>query len=60
MQTKERVDWMLDVFLHSIGPFCANEVGILWLKGGLFGSRLFDEDESSRYISRKGISISCN
>ena len=34
------VDWVLDAFLHSVGSFCANGVGVMWLKGGLFGSKL--------------------
>ena len=37
---KRRAVWGLEIFLFSIGPFCANGVGALRLKGSLFGSLL--------------------
>ena len=40
VQIKERVAWVLDVFLNSIEPSWAKGVGALWKKWGLFGIKL--------------------
>ena len=38
LDKKKRVVWELEVFLFSIGPFCASGVGVMQLKGSPYGS----------------------
>ena len=38
VQIKRMVDWGLEIFLSSIGPFCAKGVGTMRLKGSPYGS----------------------
>ena len=45
---KRRAVWGLENFLFSIGPCCANGVGVLQLKGSPFGEKVLTQNQLKR------------